>query len=43
MSLGPHPVSDQPSELVVADRVKARVVPVPLGRSGQGLAVTGTF
>jgi hypothetical protein len=30
-------------ELVVADRVKARVVPVPLGRSGQGLAVTGTF
>ena len=30
-------------ELVIADTVKARVVPMPLGSSSHGLALTGSF
>ena len=30
-------------ELVIADTVKARVVPMPFGSSGHGLALTGSF
>jgi hypothetical protein len=30
-------------ELVIADTVKARVVPMPLGSAGHGLALTGSF